>query len=196
MPGVARVVRRAAYRLVRDGQTEADAGAVVEEHEVVPLLRRIRPELGDSGGGHVLLEQHRESGRLGERIPKGDAVPALEQRRIQHDALLEIERAGNRDSQAEHSPALHARGIDQGLDRIMHPGDHLLGRHVGGRPRRGVGDHPTIEVQHDVGDHCRVEMHADRVAARRIELEDDTRLADPEDALAGLPDDAFVEEST
>jgi hypothetical protein len=66
---VAGVPGCATHDLPVHGQPDPDAGAEVEEREVVVRLAGARPELRDDGRVDVLLEDDRKPGRLRERVP-------------------------------------------------------------------------------------------------------------------------------
>ena len=128
----------------RRGDAAADAGADLDEQEVVDRAGDAGVLLAERHDVDVVVDQHRAAELAGERVPDREAVPARHDRRRDRDAVAEADRAGH----AGPGPREGARGVGgaQLADHLQRAADDDLGAPPDVDRLGLVREHPQLAV--------------------------------------------------
>jgi hypothetical protein len=122
-------------------------------------------------------------------------MPGGHHRRIQEHAVVDVHRAGRRDTDTENAGPVDGGTRDERLDRVSHLVDDRArvsrGRCAGAR----VVPNRAGQVDEHVGHRCGIDVHPDRETAVRVQLDDRRRLAGAAHARAVLVDETGVEKA-
>jgi hypothetical protein len=192
--GIARVPPGPADGFVVDDEPDAEPGAEVHEGEVPRRGLPRQEHLADGRRGDVLLEEHRVARGLGEGVPQGHVLPPRQERRVEHDAGVDVDRPRAGDADPEDRVHVDVGRAHEVLDRRRHRPHDLLGVVRRGGRRRGGRHDGAGEVEQHVGDDRGVDVHADGEPAAGLEPQDRAGLPAPGHHGAGLDDHAGLDE--